>query len=199
MKKNVSISMLIALSATIANASQADDAGFVYIATTAEGMRTLHELKYEFAMQGDYVVTGAKNREDVFNGTPYKISLAAFISDSTAIMIHAETVADRSGTSDYSNLPSVDWPDSSFRSSGYDCMEVPPEAIEGEHDLEWLVANNFQPSGTVLLAQYFTSSDDNNAEIVVSIIHHVESCDNEARNLASLNMIKEQATIAAIN
>jgi hypothetical protein len=78
-------------------------------------------------------------------------------------------------------------------------MEVPPEAIEGEHDLEWLVKNEFDPTGTVLFAQYFTSSADNNAEIVVCIIHHVDACEDVAANQSAVDNIQAKANIVAID
>jgi hypothetical protein len=41
---------------------------------------------------------------DIMNNKRSQKSLAAFIGNDSALMIHAETVADLSGASDYSNL-----------------------------------------------------------------------------------------------
>ncbi|MGI9200409.1 MAG: hypothetical protein ACR2QL_05080 [Woeseiaceae bacterium] len=158
---------------------------FSYISVSENRIQTLHDIQIEVSAGDNFRATEPKNRVDEFDGTPYNISLAALINDSSALMIHAETVADLSGASDYSNLAQADWPDDTFRSSGPVCMDVPAEAIEGEHDLEWLRDNGFEPIGTMVFAQYFAATNDKNAEIVLSILVHIESC-GEASDSESL-------------
>lgn len=135
---------------------------------------------------------------DEFNETPFNISLAALIEDNRALMVHAETVADLSGASDYSNLPQADWPNDSFRSEGAICMDVPVEAIEGEHDLEWLRENGFEPTGAIVLAQYFATTADNNSEIVISVLVRVASCDDETDSAAIVEEIQSGITVQPI-
>lgn len=149
---------------------------FNYISVSDNRIQTLHDIQFEISASVGFRATEPKNRVDEFHGTPYKISLAALIDDNSALMIHAETVADLSGASDYGNLPQANWPDESFRSDGPQCMEIPAEAIEGEHDLEWLRDNGFEPSGTLVFAQYFATTADKNSEIVLSLLVHVASC-----------------------
>ena len=175
---------------------EAPTVDFNYISAGDGRIRTLHDIKYEVEVNGGFDVTKSKNRVDQFNGTPYKISLAAFIADDTALMIHAETVADLSGASDYSNLPQAEWPNETFRSSGHACLELPAEEVEGEHDLQWLRNNGFEPTGTILFGQYFATTEDKNAEIVISIMQHVSACDDESANSEIIRKI--QATTSVI-
>ena len=171
---------------------------FNYISVSDGRIRTSHDIRYEVEVTDGFDVTEPKNRVDHFDGTPYKISLAAFIGDNSALMIHAETVADLSGASDYSNLPQAQWPDETFRSSGHVCLEIPADEIEGEHDLKWLQNNGFEPTGTTLFGQYFATTADKNAEIVISIMQHVSSCDDESANIEVIRDIQSRTTVTKI-
>ena len=171
---------------------------FNYISVNDGRIRTSHEIRYEVEVTGGFDVTEPKNRVDQFNGTPYKISLAAFIGNNSALMIHAETVADLSGASDYSNLPQVNWPDKTFRSSGHVCLEIPADEVEGEHDMQWLRNNGFEPTGTIVFVQYFTTTVDKNAEIVISMMQHVSSCDDEPGSLKVIKDLQAKTTVTKI-
>ena len=151
-------------------------AEFAYISVDDNRIATLHELKFELVMDEAFRATQPLNRVDRFNDTPYQISIAAFIGEDSSLMIHAEKVADSSGASDYSHLPLTNWPDDSFRSGDPVCLEIPAEEVEGEHDLLWLRENGFEPSGSIVFAQYFATTADMNSEIVLSILQRVASC-----------------------
>lgn len=183
----------------------ADDKGFVvpgpdfnYISVSNGKVRTLHELKYEIAVAGDFAVTEPKNRVDDFGNTPYRISLAAFIGDDRALMIHAEEVADSSGASNYSHLSMSNWPDKTFRASGPSCLHISPEEVAGEHDLQWLRQNGFEPSGDLLYAQYFATTADMNTEIVISMLLHVGSCDDDPDSLMAIDEFQLRTSVTRI-
>ena len=171
---------------------------FNYISVSDNRVRTLHELKYEIAIAGDFSITEPINRIDVFGSTPYRISLVAFIGDDGALMIHAEEVADSSGSSDYSHLALADWPDGTFRSSDPSCLHIRPEEVEGEHDLQWLRENGFEPSGNIVYAQYFATTADMNTEIVISILQHVGSCDDASDNLMLIDQFQAKMSVQRI-
>lgn len=161
---------------TDADTSVASVIDFAYISVSDGRVHTLHDLKYVVSMNADFEVIPPTSRVARFNSTPYRISLAAFIDDDSSLMIHAEEVADSSGASDYSHLAPTDWPDATFRSSGPDCLEIPGEEVDEEHDLLWLRHNGFEPSGSFVYAQYYATTDDMNSELVISILQRVVSC-----------------------
>ena len=84
-------------------------------------------------------------------------------------------MTDGSGASNYDNIPLVNWPVQGFRSHSEVCFQLTAEEIDGEDDPQWLMANGFDPIGTMQFAQYFLASDDYNDEIVVSLMLHVNS------------------------
>lgn len=90
-------------------------------------------------------------------------------------MVHAETLADHSGTLDYSNLDSVSFKGYSFRSREQ-CAEFTDEIIREEHDVKFLYDNHFNPKPAVYLKQFLTTSGDGNAEYVLSYGKRVLNC-----------------------
>jgi hypothetical protein len=181
------------------NVNPAPSVDFSYISVNDNRIQTLHDIQIEVSASDRFSATEPKNRVDEFHGAPFNISLAALISDDSALMIHAETVADLSGASDYSNLPQADWPNESFRSDSPVCMEIPVEATEGEHDLEWLRDNGFEPTGAIVFAQYFATTADNNSEIVLSILVRVASCDDETDSAAIVEEFQSGITVTRID
>ncbi len=171
---------------------------FNYISVSDDRIRSHHALKYEVSIAGDFRITRPKNRIDYFNNTPYRISLAAFITDDSALMIHAEEVADSSGASDYSHLEVTEWPNETFRSSGPNCLQIPAEEVEEEHDLSWLRQNGFEPSGSILYAQYFATTADMNTELVISILQRVASCDEAFANSEIISALQARTSVNEI-
>ncbi len=90
-----------------------------------------------------------------------------------------------------------DWP-TAVPSSGHVCLEIPADEVEGEHDLQWLHNNGFEPTGTILFGQYFATTVDKNAEIVISMMQHVSSCDDESTNLKVIRDIQAKTTVTKI-
>lgn len=171
---------------------------FEYISVSDGKIYTRHALKYVVSMDGEFQATEPTNRVAQFNEVPFRISLAAFISDDSALMIHAEEVADASGASDYSHLALAKWPDETFRSSGPDCLQIPAAEVEGEHDLLWLRQNGFEPSGSIVFAQYFATTADMNSELVISILQRVAACVEETANSKIIGEFQAKASVTRI-
>lgn len=171
---------------------------FAYVSVGDGRIRTLHDLKYVVSMNADFHVIPPKSRVARFNSTPYRISLAAFINEDSSLMIHAEEVADASGASDYSHLAPTDWPDATFRSSGPDCLEIPGEEVDGEHDLLWLRKNGFEPSGSFVYAQYYATTDDMNSELVISMLQRVASCAEASNHSEIIREFQAKVSITRV-
>ena len=161
------------------------------------GFRTTHGLSYTISSDR-MVATKPKHRTDRFGDNPYEISLGALISEKGVVMIHAERVANQSGASDYKDKSPSDWPDHSFRSDGAICIDIPASEIEGEHDLEWLRDNGFEPSGTLAYAQYFATTPDFNEEIVITLLAPVSSCGPQNDPAVALARLKAGVVITPI-
>lgn len=171
-------------------------ADFSYIEIDKDSILTTHRLPYRISRQNISPVA-ALHRTDIFDGVPYKISLSGFLADSSAIVIHAERVADDSGASNYEHLDISNWPTNDFRSSGAACINVPEEEVREEHDLNWMAENGFKPSGEIALQQYFATTEDHNDELVISLIARVEDCSDDFDS--ALEVLRESVAIERLN
>ena len=181
----------VIVSALLSPAAFAQNA---HLATIDSGFETTHGLAYTITSD-QLLAKGPKHRTDLFGDHPYEISLAAFVSEKGVVMIHAERVVNQSGASNYEDKALSDWPDGAFRSDGATCIEVPASEIEGEHDLEWLRDNGFEPSGALAYAQYFATTPDFNDEIVITLLARVASCTPELDPAAALSPLMQSVVI----
>lgn len=133
----------------------------------------------------------------MFNAHPYVITLAGFIGERQAVLVHAEHVEDVSGASNYEDLPVAAWPERRFRQRDA-CTTLSESDIPGEHDLEWLRANGFDPQGPIVLAQSFLTTIDHNNEVVISVVvKGVDCADNDAV-LTALARVRENVRVSVI-
>ncbi len=147
-----------------------------YLEASGSIIRTTHALGYRIELPGKFKATPVDSRRDTFNGHPFDISLAALLDTDAAVMVHAETVADGSGASNYDDLPPATLAGVPFRKRPASCQDLLPGDIVGEHDLEWLSARGFSPTGPLQVAQYLASSADHNAEVVITLLARVPGC-----------------------
>lgn len=165
-----------------------------HLVTTAGGFKTTHGLSYTITSD-QMIAKGPKHRTDQFGENPYEISLGALFSDDGVVMVHAERVANQSGASNYQDLVRSKWPDNSFRFSGATCIEVSAAEIEGEHDLEWLRNNGFEPTGPMVFVQYYATTDDFNDEIVITLLARVDACTPDLEPSEKLAPLRESVAI----
>lgn len=170
----------------------------MHLRGAGNAIETTHGLPYRIVSPPDFRLAGPVHRTDVFNEHPFEVSLAALIGHDEAVMVHAERVADASGASEYGNLPEAAWPSSEFRRRGM-CVTLAPDDVEGEHDLEWLRDNGFDPTGALALEQSLLASSDHNEEIVLSLAVKVTDCSDEATVAATLEQLRDRVQISARN
>ena len=154
----LSASLLICCFALLSPAAFAEH---THLEAIDGGFKTTHGLKYTITSD-QLVAKGPTHRTAQFGDTPYEVSLAALLSESGAVMIHAERVANQSGASNYENLARSDWPNDSFRIDKATCIDVPASEVESEHDLKWLRENGIEPSGSVVFVQDYATTDPRN-------------------------------------
>ena len=167
------ILLAVLLTALLSSCSQGDT--FNYLKFDDHSLQSTHGVSFVLKVPESYQQAGPVSYEPVFDNHPFKVSLGAFIADSTFIMIHAETLADQSGILDYSNLKSENFKGFSFNSRSQ-CAEFTDEIIQEEHDIKFLHDNRFNPKPAIYLKQLFTTSPDGNTEFVLSYGKRVANC-----------------------
>ncbi|HNR76171.1 MAG TPA: hypothetical protein PKM48_03515 [Parvularculaceae bacterium] len=175
------------------------EAGFAYIVASGTRIETTHRLRFAISAARPARVAGPIHRRDTFNGRPYEISLAAILFAQSAVVVHAERVADGSGASDYDALAVSDWPAPSFRRTPASCLTIPHEDVVGEHDLDWLNRNGFDPAGDIYYQQYFATTADHNDEIVVTLMARTAGCADGADADIALQSLREAVAVLGLS
>ena len=118
-----------------------------------------------------------------------------------AVAFFLSSCSDKTGDTDYTDpvvTPTVDFNYISVSDGRIRTLHDIRYEVEGEHDLQWLHNNGFEPTGTILFGQYFATTVDKNAEIVISIMQHVPSCDDESTNIEVIRDIQARTTVTKI-
>lgn len=142
----------------------------------SHSLRTTHEIKLRVARPADFRPAGPIDRNATFSEHAYAVSLAAYIGSKAFVMVHAERVLDGSGASNYSNLDIYRLHDQAFRTKTM-CATLTAEDVAGEHDLKFLSDNGFSPVPGIYLRQLFLTTDDHNAEVVITYGERLPSCE----------------------
>lgn len=151
-------------------------------------------IAYRIAADRTLRPGASSHRIAEFGDHPFEVSMAAFVGPDSAVMVHAERVADGSGRSNYDHLPAAAWPDGRFRVRRQ-CAVIDREAAQGEHDLVYLAREGLNPVGSLVLEQYFTTTPDHNREVVISLVARVADCATEADNQAALDRLRNRVRV----
>jgi hypothetical protein len=142
-------------------------------------LETTRRLQYTVSVPAGYRLAGPESRRAEFHGHPFDVSLAAFLAEDAFVMIHSERVADKSGASNYEDLP-ADRLDGFPTRSRSMCAELSARDVSGEHDLKFLADHGFAPEPAILLKQHFLTTSDHNEEVVVSLGRRAGGCGEQA-------------------
>jgi hypothetical protein len=162
---------------------------FAHLDVRGRVIRSRGPLPLSVAAPPHFRRAGPEHRVAEFDGHPFEVSLAAWLGDSGAVMVHAERVRDGSGASNYDSLPAAGWPAPGFRLRSY-CVTVTAEQVAEEHDLRFLDRAGWSPLGPVALEQYLRTTPDHNREVVVSLVVRRVDCADAARAGAALDALR---------
>ena len=149
------------------------------LAVHGDRLVSLHELRVSVARPRGFRVAPPVHRKAEFSGHPFAVSVGAFVGPDSFVMVHAERVLDRSGASDYSSLDDYVLGGQTYRTKAQ-CAALTLEDVAEEHDLRFLNANDFSPAPAVYLRQLFRTTDDHNAEVVITYGERLTACPGAA-------------------
>ena len=108
--------------------------------------------------------------------------MTAYSDGKNLIMIHAETHTDGTGGLDYSNLSPAALNELNF-TTREQCAGAEDAAEMNENpQIKFIRGKNFDLSLPFYLRQFFATSADGKAEVVISYGRKIESCENVAEN-----------------
>ncbi|WP_298814191.1 hypothetical protein [uncultured Roseibium sp.] len=148
-----------------------------YIDRNSNTVTTTHQAAYRVSIIESFEPLGELHHRQESNGRMFKVSFAAFSKGSDIVLIHAETLEEPTGILDYGHLDQVKM-DGVAVSIREQCVPAEAEAALADNpEANFVKDNGFDLRLPFLLTQHLITSDDGNAEVVISYGRGVEDCD----------------------
>jgi hypothetical protein len=190
------LSALVILLLPAPAAAQPSRPRFEYLQSEGTRISSRNAIPLTVRASAPFRATAVESRDAMFGGHPYQVSLAALLSPSAAVMVHAERVADGSGASNSDALPATGWPDPRFHLRAM-CAVIDRATIAEEHDLAFLARHGWNPEGALAIEQYLATTLDHDQEVVLSLVVHVPNCDDHAAAEARFTELRPRIRVSA--
>lgn len=156
----------------------AQQSAFDHLEIVDNEVRTAHQAKYKIKIDSSLKLLGEFHHQPTYNNKKFNVSFAAFSDRKNIVMIHAETHADGSGGLDYSELPVFSLNDVRF-TSREQCASAEDEAeLNVNPQIQFVRKKGFDLSLPFYVMQFFVTSQDGKAEVVISYGTRIASCEN---------------------
>jgi hypothetical protein len=157
--------------------STAQSESFNYFEINGNTVKTTHQAKYKIKIDKSFKFLGEFHHQPTYGEKQFNVSLAVFTDGENIIMIHAEIHTDGSGGLDYSDLSPAILNKIKF-TSREQCASAEDEAeLSANPQIKFVRDKGFDMKLPFYLKQFFTTSDDGKAEVVISYGRKVNSCD----------------------
>lgn len=148
---------------------------FQYLQFQESSLKSVHAIRLILDIPDGFKRTGFLNHSPVFHEHPFNVSTAAVYDSMTIIMVHAEALADSSGYLNYSYMEAATLNGIEFYSKD-NCVEITAALLSNAKDLQFFQNEGFNFYPVIYLKQYFKTTDDGNAEFVLSYGERVCDC-----------------------
>lgn len=156
---------------------------FQYLKFEESSLNSVHAIRLTLDIPHGFKRTGFLNHSPVFHEHPFNVSTAAVYDTITIIMAHAEALGDSSGYLNYSYMDAATLYDIAFYTKD-NCIEITEALLSDARDLQFFQNEGFDFYPAVFLKQYFKTTDDGNAEFVLSYGERVCDCSETTINAA---------------
>lgn len=158
---------------------------FDYVKIEKNSVKTTHQARYEIKIEKSFNSLGEFHHQPVYGEKQFNVSVAAFSDGADLILVHAETHTDGTGGLDYSNLSLASLDGLNF-TSREQCAGAEDEAeMNANPQIKFIRSKNYNLSFPFYLKQFFTTSKDGKAEVVISYGRKIESCENISEDFKS--------------
>lgn len=148
-----------------------------YLDRNSNTVTTTHQAAYRIGIGESFVPLGELHHRQESNGRMFKVSFAAFSKGSDIVLIHAETLEEPTGILDYGHLDQVMIDDVSAAFREQCVPEEAEAALANNPEANFVKDNGFELRLPFLLTQHLLTSDDGNAEVVITYGRRVANCD----------------------
>ena len=160
-----------------------------YLKVKGHQVESTHQARFKLKVDKSYKLLGEFHHQPTYAEKQFNVSLAAFAKNDAVVLIHAETHTDGSGGLDYSKLTPVVFGDIKFTSREQCATPSDIPDPYSNPELRFVRDSGYNIALPMYLKQYFVTSSDGRAEIVLTYGKRVASCGDETITSA----FKEQA------
>jgi hypothetical protein len=153
---------------------------FDYLNVDGNTVETTHPAKYRFKLSKALKPLGEFHHQPVYEGVRFNVSLAAFAREDRLLMVHAEMHTDQSGGLDYSKLPPAEVRGVRFNMREQCVTLADVRDPYGNPELRFVRDRGFVVLPPLYLRQFYATSPDGTAEVVLTYATRVESCGGDA-------------------
>ncbi|MEZ5426571.1 MAG: hypothetical protein R2747_09925 [Pyrinomonadaceae bacterium] len=151
---------------------------FDYLKIEKNKIKTTHQAKFIIEIDNTFDFLGEFRHQPTYGEKQFNVSFAAYRNGENLIMIHAETHTDGSGGLDYSELQPAVLNGLKF-TAREQCATAEDEAeMKANPQIQFLEKAGFEIKLPFYLQQYFATSPDGKAEVVISYGRKIPSCDS---------------------
>ena len=175
---NLQIFTCIVVLLISANLAYSQKINFDYLKIKKNSVKTTHSAKYTFKIKKPFKFLGEYHHQPTYGKKQFNVSMAVFSSGENILIIHAETHTDGSDGLDYSNLSPIKLSKLDFTTREQCASEDDSDELNANPQIRFIRNKGFEMNLPFYLKQFFTTSSDGKAEVVLSYGRKVNSCDN---------------------
>jgi hypothetical protein len=169
---------------------------FNYLKLKGHTVESTHRARYKIVINKSFKPLGEFQHQPSYDGIRFNVSMAAFSKLDQLILVHAEMHTDNSGGLDYSKLAPASLSGIAFTSKEQ-CVTAEDEPDPYSNpQLRFLRDKGYAMVFPMYLKQYFTTSRDGRAELVLTFGQRVASCKAETINDEFRKRVQDQASAA---
>ncbi|MCC2616221.1 hypothetical protein LJ739_08215 [Aestuariibacter halophilus] len=154
---------------------------FDYLDTSPERIAVNHGVGIQLPVPGQFNGLGEHHYTSLFEHQPFAISVTGYQHEDLLLAVHAERLEDNAGSLHYDYLTPTTLNGIPFYQQEH-CIEFSRSMVDNAQDLRFFRAAGFDFSPGVYLRQYFKTSVDGNADVVITLAQKTDSCSPIAVN-----------------
>ena len=156
---------------------------FDFISVTQSIVTTTHRLPISLKLQNDFEPFGEHDFVESYDGVPFKVSTATFLSSNKMIILLAEEHLDPKGLFTY-DLPmdTLNGMNVYRRVGCFNLFEETEEDLGENVYLRFLKSKEFDFQQWLNMVQFILLNDEKSAEVVLSYVELYPECPEESDN-----------------
>lgn len=169
-----------------------------YLVIEGSALTSTHALPFVLELPDRFEPRHDLDYRQVWNDIPFRVSVAIFEGEGDWVQVYAETLPEGHGRLDYSKLPPVEIGGETFhlRERCYDPAALEAEEIAAVPSRVALEEEGL--TGVLVRQQYFLTSEDGLAELVLSYDREAKACEEGTEDFRAAASAEAETVFAKL-